>query len=337
MSLHYVTVDRYSKFMPGVPPSEKHPGGGMGPKTLNAIDAWRRFYQVYVSQDINAHPTVDILVVEPLWFNLRGGFGNLENPDLEEAVSAYEKHPAGIKVIYQSEFTMLKLPAEFRTRIVKASSVVTSNCTYQKRMYEMMGIKTVRLCDPQSEDVYYHPTVPKELSIIAMSRISTQKNTQKVVEVFKLLKDTPIETVFAGGASLWGFSRKQDLEIEQELRSVSNRFYHNLTQLPLGKLLASCGCAMFDVFHDCCASSNLQALLAGCLCFYGMHGLFIERPGIHELDSPSEFVDAIAEATEDFKQPPDAKHRLKAETWALGDSSCEQFLKDWEGVMRHAA
>ena len=336
MNIYYVTVDRYSHFIPNLKPSEKHPGGGMGPKTLNALETWRRYYDVAVGQDIFAYQDVDVLVVEPLWFRLRGKFGDLEAPDMEEAVSEYESHPAGKKVLYQSEFTMMKIPKHYRDRIVDASSVVTSNCEYQRQMYEMLGIETVRLCDPQSEDIYHHPDVPKKLSILAMSRISTQKNSKKVVEVFKALEGYPIERVYAGGASLWGYARKQDKELESEIRKNCDVFHHNLTQIPLGKTLATTGCAMFDVFHDCCASSNLQALMAGCYCFYGLHGLWKERPGVYDLDMPSDYVQAIAKATNDFTTPPDNKHRVKAETWALQDSSCEQFLRDWEGVLQYA-
>ena len=336
VNIYYVTTDRYSHFMPNVKPSTAHPGGGMGPKTLNAIETWKRYYTVDVGQDINAYQNVDVLVVEPLWFRLHGKFEYLDTPDLEEVVQQFENHPARAKVVYQSEFSLLKMPKHFRDRVVDAASVVTSNCEYQRQMYEMIGIESIRLCDPQSQDVFHHPNVPKQLSVVAMSRISTQKNSKKVVEVFKLLKDTPIQCVYVGGADLWGFARKQDKKLELEIREVADTFHHNLTQIPLGKTLATAGCAMFDVFHDCCASSNLQALMAGCYCFYGLHGLWAERPGVHDLDTPQDFVDAIAKATKDFTAPPAKKHRIAAEKWALNDSSCEQFLRDWEEVYQHA-
>ena len=113
-------------------PAKTIPARGISDKTAAVLKAWRRFYRVGVSERITDYPAANILVVEPLWFKLRGGLHDeLRAPDIEEAVREYEQYDAEFKILYLSEFSFLKIPSVYRQRILDALTVATSNCAFQ--------------------------------------------------------------------------------------------------------------------------------------------------------------------------------------------------------------
>lgn len=334
MSLLYLTLDRYIDYDQFKPVSRTNNGGGMGAKTASAVNAWSRFYPVKASQEIeDGH---DILVVEPLWFRLRGGMGRLTTPDIEEAINAYKANDASIKIVYTSETSLMKLNASQRDEIVNHADCVTANCLFQQKQFEMFGITTQYLSDNTPEELYYFPSARKTLSVVAMGRISTAKNSQKVADIFKALAGKGIERVYIGSASLWGDAAQEDAMIEKDIMANCDRFHYNIPGIQVGRILSEMACGIFDPFHDCSSTSNSQALMAGILCFYGLHGLWKERPGVHNLDSVSEFVDAIERCTDGFKKPPAQPTRKQIEDWAINDCGNNSFLRQWEGVLKHA-
>ena len=156
------------------------------------------------------------------------------------------------------------------------------------------------------------------------------------MEIFRALKAHPIQTVYIGGAALWGDARWQDKAIEREMRVVVDEFHGSLAQVPLSRAIASMACGLFDSFHDSCSASNLEALMGGVRCFYGLHGCWEHRPGVHGLNTVQEFVDALAQETDGFTRGPDENHAAAARAWALENYSQHRFLDDWMGVLQYA-
>ena len=333
MSLLYLTLDRYSKYDQFLPITPSNSGGGMGEKTIWAVNTLSSQYSVRVSQDIE--PDHEIVVVEPLWFRIRGGMNNLTTPPLEESVDSFEKNNAQLKIVYTSETSLMKLPPEYRRAIIASADVITSNCDFQKNQFNMMDIPSQLLCDIAPEHLYYNPLVPKRLSVVALGRISTTKNSQKVLDIFRALEGTGIERVYIGSANLWGDESRIDKHLEQEIKRYSDKFYRNIPHIMVGKILSNIAFAIFDTFHDCCSTSNLQALMSGILCFYGVHGLWNERPGVHGLETVNSFVEAMDSHSDGFTQVPDKDTRAEIESWALDNCSTFAFEKQWEGVIHH--
>ena len=337
MHVFYLTVDRFHEYQADLPPGNKNPGGGIADKTLFVLDAWRCFYDVGVGENIEDSFDAEILVVEPLWFRLRGGLtGLLEAPNLEEAVTAYEQHPAKTKVVYCSEFGFIKLPKEFRDRIIEASSVVTTNCDYQENIFRMFDIETERLCDPIDESIF-HTEGPKALSVMAMGKIGPDKNSEKVIEIFRKLGEYDVQRIYIGDASLWGPAGRLGKRLQREMQSVVDVYYPNLAQKPLSDAIAPIACGVMDTFHDSCAASNIIMCMGGVMCFYGLHGTWEGRPGVGGLDTVGDFVAAIHDATDGFKEIPAPAHFQAARDWAVNNYSQQQFLKEWGGIRKNVA
>ncbi|MCY4129256.1 MAG: hypothetical protein OXG15_08460, partial [Gammaproteobacteria bacterium] len=298
-------------------------------KTICILDAWRKFYDVGVGENIEDAHGIDMLVVEPLWFRLRGGLDDLQSPNLEEAVKSYEDHPAKHKIVYCSEFAFIKLPKEFRDRIIEASSVVTTNCDYQRDCFRALGIETIRLCDPVDEEIYYSSKFSeKTLSIIAGGRISSVKNIGKIIRLFEALKDYPIETIYIGDASLWGEQDKRDLRLEREIGQVADVHHHNLSQADLASVLAPISYGVMDTIHDSCSAFNIILCMSGIRCFYGLHGAWQGRPGVGGLDTVQDFVEAINEST------LTDEHIGESQKWAIDNYSKQAFLNDWTDLRK---
>lgn len=333
--IFYLTVDKFHEYMPNVPPGPLNPGGGVSDKTINVLEAWRKFYRVEVGQDIHKCQNAEILVVEPMWFKMRGGLRDMMTaPSMEEAVRQYEQYPCEFKVLYMSEFAFSKFPKMYRDRIIDASTVITSNCEYQERFYSLLGIHTVRLCDPVHDE--FNASSEKELSVFAMGRISSSKNSQKTVEIFRALKQYSVPTVYIGDAALWGNKWNDDHKIEQEMKEVVDEYYQNMARLPLAKKLNSLSYGIFDTFHDSCSASNISALMSGVQCYYGLHGCWQDRPGVHGCDTVSDFVDALASSTKGFTMLPDKAQIESYRKWALGNYSQHRFLEDWSELLKYA-
>ena len=335
MHIFYLTVDRYRDYRIDIRPGETNPGGGISTKTQVVLEAWRRFYDVGCGQTIEDSKDADILVVEPLWFLLRGGLcTEIEAPDLEASIQAYEQHPARLKILYLSELSFARIKRSDRDRIAAASTVITSNCEFQRGFFDVLGYRTQRLCDPVSS-VYDQPDdSQRELSVMAVGRVSQVKNTPKLVHIFDELNYLGVKTIFVGNATLWGDAWYNDKSIERDMQSVASVYYPSLTPPELAELWSRASCGIFDSFHDSCCASNLESLMAGVLCLYGLHGAWADRPGIHGLDSIEDFVDALSAATENFTRLPDSDYFDEARRYAMENYSPEAFLKNWSDILR---
>ena len=334
MKLNYLIPDRFGKYNLNTSPSRQNPGGGLGTKAQRAIEAWSSYYEVNVTEHIEECLESELLVVEPYWFRSRG-HQKLKNIDVGQAVEAYTSYAAKIKILYSTELSMLEIPAGIRHRIFEASDVVTTPCDWLRDFYEMQSVRSMRLCDPVPS-VFYEPNSRKTVSVVAMGRISTDKNTEKILEIFKALKGKPIQKIYIGGAALWGHTDPVDESLERAIHAESDELHYNLTQPQIVEKLAEAGCAVFDTFHDTGSESNLEACMAGVVSFYGSHGLWNERPGVHNLQTVSEFVKAIAEMTQSFTEPPLEEERQKTEQWAIANCSYDQFLKQWKDIFAYA-
>ena len=335
MILRYVIPDKFGKYQLDKPPSPQNPGGGVGTKSQRAVEAWSYYYDVEIGETIELD--TECLVVDPLWFRCRGhhDLANLDEEEMDYAVTAYENHQAKIKVLYSTELSMLEIPHAFRHRIFQASTVVTTPCRWLEGLYNMQNVASLSLCDPVPESVFYDPESEKELSVVAMGLISSDKNSEMVSTIFKALEGK-MKRIYLGSAGLWGGVDPLDRKLEYEISENCDEFHGNVSQSQVAVQLKRAACGVFVTFHETGSESNQESSMAGVASCYGEHGLWLERPGLTNLDTVSDFVNALSFLTKGFTELPIDPHRQEAEQWAMDNCSYTAFLSQWKDVLDYA-
>ena len=329
MKIVYGMPDRFGKYRLDQPVSRYNPGGGISTKAQRVFQAWSEWYDVemvepwWKDMDPRAY-----LVVDPLSFRFIP-----EDTELGQVVEAYERHPAPFKVLYGSELAIMCLPFEERTRIFQASTLVTTCCDFQEGLFQALGQRSLRFCDPVPESVFYNPLHEKELSLVVCGSISDCKQSFKVVDIFKALKGK-LKLIYVGGADLWGQTFSENERIATEIRRLADEFHYNVSQAEVARIFARASCGIFDTAHETCSESNQEFLMSGGRCYYGLHALWEERPGVHGLEDALSFVSAISSETQAFKALPVPRYRAESETWALEHCSYAAFMQQWKEVVR---
>lgn len=330
MKIHYLIPDRFGLFNLELPPSMKNKGGGASAKVQRVIEALGQYYEVVVT-DSMPDEKADCILTDPIWFR----FQEFHSPEyLYKMVEIYENYPARLKILCSTELALLELPYEARERIVQASSVVSTPCKWLSGLYNVHGITNVRLCDPVPS-IFYNPNEKKTVSVVGMSLISSIKNSERILEIFKALEGKSIKRIYIGSADLWGEPNRYSIALEDAIRSNCDTFYRNLHQRGVATELMNVGAGIFDTYHDTGSESNLEALMSGVVGLYGSHGLWAERPGVHGLETADDFVDSLAELTDGFTKPPPKEKRIESEDWALQNCSYDHFLMEWRDLLAH--
>ncbi|MDE0315354.1 MAG: hypothetical protein OXM61_10660 [Candidatus Poribacteria bacterium] len=327
MKIIYGMPDRFGKYRLDLPVSKTNPGGGISTKACRVFEAWKDWYDdvEMVENWWDIQEPEAYLVVDPLAFSF--------TENINDTIRQYETHPARFKVLYGSELSALNIAYMHRERFFRTSDLVTTCCRFQEGVYQALGFKSARFCDPVPEEVFYNPNQQKELSLIACGSISDIKQSSKIVEIFKSLKGK-MELIYLGGADLWGDSVTEADIMESEIRHLADKFYYNVPQATVAKIFARASCGIFDTAHETCSESNQEFLMAGGRCYYGLHALWNERPGVHGLDDPLQFVNAISSETNGFTQLPAEKKRKESEHWALENCSYNTFIEQWRDIIR---
>ena len=211
--------------------------GGMHTKVDRVSRAVRSIYALHIGSDLSKMQS-EFLLIEPLYFRMSGIVrekppaqrDSQSDRDVSEGILAeLRAHPA-IKILYCSEMEVFRWTGEFRKALLEICDVVTSNSDYQTALLEAVippkeGVRSTlhRLIDPIPAAEF--KPMPKRMQVVAMGRISEIKGSPFIAELFQKLAPLPIETVYVGGAALWGAASEVDLALEAEIREFADVFH----------------------------------------------------------------------------------------------------------------
>ena len=319
-------------------------GGGMHTKVERVRRAVSSIYRLHVGSELSEMRS-DFLLIEPLYFRMSQMFEEEEDrgdPEidrpfrdqgggLERYLEALRVHPA-TKILYCSEMEVFRWTGRFRKELLEICNAVTCNSDYQASLFKALGVlETYRLIDPIPADQF--KPLPKRLQVVAMGRISEIKGSPFIAELFKALAPTPMQTVYVGGAGLWGEASEVDLALEAEIREYTDVFHQNILPSFVPKAIGGAAFFVGNAIHDVFSSCHAEALMSGCISIGGEHPIYAERPGF-TVKTAQAAVDMIAQLTNDFLEIPDQKQGQRARQWAEQHLSFDCFKGQLTDLLR---
>ena len=305
-----------------------NPGGGMPTKTLSVISVLSKRYKLNLI-DSFADRKNDIIVIEPLT-------PRLLDQDLDQWVEDLHACDAK-KILYCSEMEVNRWSPNLLTRILEGVDIVTANTKYQESLIRTLSNgerHPFYLCDPIDESLF-RPAKDKKLRVFSAGRVSKDKNTHFLVDVFSKIKKTwgeLVEVAYFGAANLWGHETPEDLEIQRNLEQVCDVFRGGMRRNEVASLFGESLIFIAKSKHDVYSSTHAEILSAGCISVGGGHPLYQERPGISGLREADEFVDAIGELL-DLKESEIKQASQESRDYILQNCGFEAFLGQFERIM----
>ena len=311
--------------------------GGMHTKVERVRQAVGSIYRLHVGSDLSEMRS-DFLLIEPLYFRMSQMFeteDDSEDLDFRDwsgrHLEALRAHPA-TKILYCSEMELFRWTGGFRKALLEICDAVTCNSDYQASLFKALGIlNPYRLIDPIPADQF--KPLPKRLQVVAMGRISEIKGSPFIAELFKALAPTPMQTVYVGGAGLWGEASEVDLALEAEIREYTDVFHQNILPSFVPKAIGGAAFFVGNTIHDVFSSCHAEALMSGCISIGGEHPIYAERPGF-TVKTAQAAVDMIAQLTNDFLEIPDQKQGQRARQWAEQHLSFDCFKGQLTDLLR---
>ena len=301
--------------------------GGMHTKVERVHQAVGSVYRLHVGSDL-AEMRNDFLLIEPLYFRMSQ---TLEAENGIEDLEALKAHPA-TKILYCSEMEVFRWTGRFRKELLEICDAVTCNSDYQASLFEALNIPTpLRLIDPIPADTFQ--PFPKRLQVVSMGRISEIKGSPFIVELFEALDQTPMETVFVGGAGLWGEECEADLALEAEIQEHTDIFHQNILPQFVPKAIGAASFFVGNSIHDVFSSCHAEALMSGCISISGEHPIYAERPGFTS-KTVDGVIDTLDMLTKGYQKIPDPQLSQAAREWAVQNVSFETFTSQLTDLLK---
>ena len=244
-------------------------GGGIMSKYLNVRKALPEATYTTTLSDVHT----PVAIIEPLTFWGLDGIG--EECRYEEKRDALAEY-AGVKLLWAEEQEVLRWWGGPRKEILERVHGVLACNQYQAQLLKSVCDVPIRvLYTPIDENLYV--AREKKPRVVAVGKIGLQKNSDTLIELFRLLKGQ-VETVYVGNAGLWGhYTYKSDVELERELASVVDVYVKSATAAETAAIVGESLCYVNLSVYDVGCLSYLEAAMSGCWCFcWDYHLMFDE-------------------------------------------------------------
>ena len=326
--IDYLTSEDYALYNPDIKPSRQRNAGGMQTKTYRVRDALEEYFPtsktVYKIEDI----TADIVLVEPLWYILKPGHEPIEYWENQmNALKAVEAK----KIIYGSEFSLLRVHPYWRKEFIAQGDIVTANCKFLRRLFNYVGISGTELLTDPMDARFVPGSFERKKRVVAMGSISWMKNTKHLIEVFKRLEGE-VERVYIGSARLWGYIDKVFEELQAELFEHTDRIIPDASMLESILELQQAKVGFWCAYHDTFSSCTHEMLACGMPVVAVPHGHAGELPVNIESDINNQ-VDKILEIA---NMPDDKYTKMSNElaVWSRAHNSNSVFASQLREIIR---
>lgn len=331
--INYLTCKRYIDYTPALRPSDQPVGaGGMSIKTFCTTEALKQTYptakSIYNASDIDER----IVLVEPLRLSMNPS--DVEQTK-DEVLTDLQKHKAngGIIIAYCSEFALIKLPPGDRKTFLNLTTGVSANCKFQSRLFRAHDI-VVNGIIPDPTPPYFFQTNKigqRKRHVVACGQISSQKNSQQTIEVFKRVN---LPTTYIGSASLWsGKATPENKALELEMADVATNYIHEATPYEVAKIMQTHELGLWCCIHDCFATALHQMLAASLRIVTARHGLSEDVPVYIEsgVENQVKKLESLAKEIEEGNLDTKAEEAM---VYAQTETSYSAFATNLQNLLR---
>lgn len=262
-----LTWGHYADYDPNLRPSKQGGAGGMQSKTARTLEVLQTYFPgsrvVTEVDDIRS----TVVLIEPLRFTL----GDFDSVDKLEWIDAK-------KIMYGGEFAPLRLSPSERDRFFRHADAVTYHSEFLKNLFKYIGIKAKYLLTEIVPDLFHPGEDPakREKQIIAMGSVSMEKNSGRVIEIFKRLKGEA-KRVYIGSGSLWGEGVVNE-KLEDELFDNCDEILSDATPVEVAEKLRQSKVGLWCAIHDTWSNCVHEMIASGVPVVSSCHGLAAELP-----------------------------------------------------------
>ena len=312
-------------------------GGGIHVKTYSVLEALKQVYPrtrgIADSSEIQA----DTVLIEPMRFALPIIAGDGADRDYENnhALLTGLKECKSRKVLFCTEFSLLRMAPALRNEVVKVCDLVTTSFEFQRRLFKYININSNHILRDPISPMFLGNTDYKNrrTEVIATGNVSWEKNSQQVIEVFKALKGV-VKRVYVGSASFWYDATNDPLQqrLQEELYKHTDEVVKECTLQQLAARFQQSRFGLWVAWHDTTATAVHEMLASGMLVTAAKHGLASEIP-VWSASGVSSQVEAIKRLLGESDAALDEESK-RASKWIKENASYEAFHKQVQQVLK---
>ena len=320
--IDYLTCDHYARYDPYKSPLEQGGSGGMQSKTYRTLEALQSYFpgsRVVTEVD---EIKQSVVLIEPIRFTL-GDFDSIEKLKWVEAK----------KIAFGGEFAPLRMSVSERHRFLEHVDTVTYHSRFLKDLFRYIGIRAMYPLTEVVSPIFEPGDNPgnRERRIVAMGNISWEKNSARVIEVFKQLKGD-CERVYIGSGSLWGEDVSKNRALEDALFDNCDTIISNATPTEVAAELQKSKVGFWCAIHDAWSNSVHEMIASGVPVVASCHGLAAELPVARAID-----IGVQVKLIRQILDMPTEDYIAKAKSlhaWSQDNTSHNVFIKQLQHILK---
>ena len=319
-------------FDPMLPPGPGNSGGGVSIKYARCatIPGELKFERITTIPEV----TADTVWADWLWFT--PAYLSDEPDSRNERIREFLSLDVKFKGISGTELNVVTWGHNYRRMVIngvdnlKGVDCITHVNNYQKLMYRYCGITNSKFLADLVNEYLFYPS-RKENRLVCMGQIGWHKRSRLVIELFKKLKGSGIETCYLGGSKMWGNAGNAEYNaLHEELETVADTFVENATEIQCAYWVNHSKYYAHVAWHDVSPISQRENMMAGNVTFALTHPSMKEVTP-YTYDTVPQLADAIIAYHQKTDPSQFTSDSLKAHNFALKTNSStawrQQLLK----------
>ena len=316
----YITADFYIK---------SRFAGGMGTKTKALQASWGLEHNIEIAAEPDPMLTelYDVVIIELL---------GLRNDDkLTQRIKGLKECSAP-KMVYGSDSEIFRWKGSELDALKEVVDLWIPNMEWQANYFRDFDLPVTDVVHEPIDCDLFRPSESREQVVVAGGAVNFEKQSEFFIDLFRELQDeSGYSTAYLGSAGLWGNHQAINLELEHELRQVTDKFYGSVPQNKVASVLGSAGVVVLNPKYETCNRFCQESCASGVARLCGPHICYDERPCVDRFDGTVEdCMNKLSEITNGWTGLPDEKYGEEIRQYAIEHWSYEASCEKLNNIIR---